>query len=130
MVLMRWEAAVVNEELPHCVRSYAWLKLLTFWSVIRGEDSTWITFASLKMVADSHLSGVLSQTKTSGPSKKVKLRAFQVSTGAYMVDPDWLQTGFNVWKGEDLDRQNFILLPDASMESLPTKVRSRRTESL
>ena len=38
------EKVVVDEGLEKYTRAHAWLKLVTFWSVLRGEDSSWLVW--------------------------------------------------------------------------------------
>ena len=113
--MARWEEAVCDEDTPAYIRGYLWLKLVTFWGVIRGEDSTYLDPASLKM-NERGLKGRLTQTKTTGPGKKVRIRHFEVCKDAYFVDADWLKTGFDFWSGQDQTRENFILLPSPGYE--------------
>ena len=59
-ILFRWEAYLLNEENPTYMRAYAWLKLICFWTVLRGEDSTWITPSSISWKSTSGLKASLS----------------------------------------------------------------------
>jgi len=59
----------------------------------------------------------MTQTKTTGPEKKVRIRTFEVTAEAYFLDPEWLEIGFNVWEQEDKNRENFLLLPGPAFES-------------
>ena len=114
-VLKEWEEAICSEETPEYLKGYLWLKLVTFWGVIRGEDSTYIEPASLKL-KHRGLKGKMVQTKTTGPGKKVRIRNFEVSKAAYFSDADWLKTGFEFWKGQDQTRESLILLPGPDYE--------------
>ena len=115
-ILFRWEAYLLNEENPTYMRAYAWLKLICFWTVLRGEDSTWITPSSISWKSTSGLKASLSQTKTTGPSKKVRSREIFVAAKAFLIDESWLKVGWDLWKGSDDIRQNFIVLPTDDME--------------
>ena len=114
-ILARWEEAVCDGSTPAYLQGYLWLKLVTFWGVIRGEDSTYLDPASMKLI-ERGLCGKLTQTKTTGPGKKVRIRHFEVCKEAYFVDADWIRTGFEFWKGQDQSRENFILLPGPGYE--------------
>ena len=76
-ILAGWEEAICDGETPAYLKGYLWLKLVTFWGVIRGEDSTYMDPAALKL-NDRGLCGKLTQTKTTGPGKKVRIRNFEV----------------------------------------------------
>ena len=71
-ILVRWEIYLLDEANPTYLEAYAWLNLVAFWTVLRGEDTTWITPSSISWKATSGLKASLSQTKTTGPSKKVR----------------------------------------------------------
>ena len=114
-VLMKMEKVVTGgHEL--FIRAYAWLKLVTIWAVLRGEDSTWIDADSLKFTAGEGLAGNLTKSKTTGPGKKTKHREIVVSVGAYVLEPDWLESGWKLWGSAPRPRQNFIALPDPTFE--------------
>ena len=115
-ILKEWEEAICSEDTPEYLRGYLWLKLVTFWGVIRGEDSTYIEASSIKKSARG-IRGRMTQTKTTGPGKKVRIRTFEVSSEAYFLDQEWLEIGFNVWEQEDKNRDNFILLPGPAFET-------------
>ena len=71
-ILIRWETYLLDDSKPVYLRAYAWLKLVTFWTVLRGEDSTWIIPDSISWTESSGLKASLAQTKTTGPSKKIR----------------------------------------------------------
>ncbi len=41
-ILVRFEKVVLDESLPMYLRAYAWLKFISFWGSLQGEDSTWV----------------------------------------------------------------------------------------
>lgn len=98
------------------IRAYAWLKLVTIWSVIRGEDSSWLDEASLSFSPGIGLRDNLTKSKTTGPGKKTKHREVFVSTEAYIAKKDWLEVGWKLWERAPRLRQNLIALPDPSLE--------------
>ena len=79
-------------------RAYAWLKLVTVWCLARGEDSTWIDASSLTYSDTTGLNGVLSRTKTTVPGKKIRRRETSIFKEAYVLEEDWLRTGFEPGK--------------------------------
>ena len=75
-IFIRWEKYLLDVSNPVYLRSYAWLKLVTFWTVLRGEDSTWITLGSISWNESSGSKASLAQTKTPGPSEKNRTGEF------------------------------------------------------
>ena len=57
------------------------------------------------------LRATLSQSKTTGPGKKVRYREIQISPDAYLVNKAWLPLGAALWKQAVAERQNFVVLP-------------------
>ena len=104
------EKLVVGDGLAYW-RAYAWLKLLTIWSLVRGEDSTWLDARTLVYEEGLGISGKLSRTKTTGPGKKVKTREVHVCSRAYVAEPGWLKAGWEIWQRAPTDREHFTLLP-------------------
>ena len=99
------------------VRAYAWLKLVTIWSVVRGEDSTWLEEESLTFISGWVLRGKLAKSKTTGLGKKTRHREIFVSSEAYAKRPEWLESVWRLWDVAPKPRQNFIALPDPSLEA-------------
>ena len=110
--LKRWEQLVVSEA-PKFHRAYAWLKLVSFWSALRGDDATWLAASSVSITMEHGLQCVLRRTKTTGPGKKSPSRPVIVSNEAYFEEESWLQVGWDLWSGQNPDRENFLLLPTA-----------------
>eukprot|EP00973_Karenia_brevis_P037075 5111875-Karenia_brevis.AAC.1 len=42
----------------------------------------------------------LDRTKASGPGRKIRWMTVCVSAGAYLTNPAWLRTGFEIWQSE------------------------------
>ena len=63
------------------------------------------------------LRGSLAKSKTTGPGKKIRHREIFVSSEAYVKRQDWLDVGLRLWDAAPRPRQNFIALPDPSMEA-------------
>lgn len=113
---MELERKTLDAEAETYARAYAWLKLIAFWTVLRGEDSTWIAAGSLKWDEKTGLQGLLAQSKTTGLDRKIKARTIQVSKEAYFLDPDWIKEGLKIWDTAPKNRQNFICLPADNLE--------------
>ena len=112
-VLIKLEKMVMSSQ-ELFIRAYAWLKLVTIWAVLRGEDSTWIDAESLCYTPGSGLVGNLTKSKTTGPGKKTKHREIVVAENAYVAEAEWLGTGWTLWSTAPRPRQNFIALPDTT----------------
>jgi hypothetical protein len=119
-ILENWEKAVLSDAQPLYMRAYLWLKLVTVWGVLRGEDSTWLDPRSLSFDPLLGLNGQLLQSKTTGPAKKVRIRTMRISPKAYLVSPEWLPVGLKLWEAVDPDRQNFLVLPSKGYEGFLT----------
>ena len=115
-MLINLEKLVMEEEKPIYHRAYAWLKLVSFWCALRGDDATWIKASSLKYNNAYGLQGELARSKTTGPGKKVLSRPIVVGPDAYFNDKAWCTTGMGIWKGNNDERGNFLLLPSLDGE--------------
>ena len=82
IVILLERAVMASQEMY--LRADAWLKLITIWSVIRGEDSSWLDESSLEYKSGLGLRGNLSKSKTTGPGKKTKHREVFVAVEAYL----------------------------------------------
>ena len=114
-LLLELEGMVMDDDLDLYARAYAWMKLLSFWAVLRGEDCTWLDHRSLRWDEDNGLFGMLSQSKTTGPDRKVKVRTIQVSPDAYFAHKGWIKEGLLLWSSAPKERQNFICLPSEDL---------------
>ena len=47
-LLFELERMVVDETIPKYEHAYAWVKLVTYWAVLRGEGSTWVEAKTLR----------------------------------------------------------------------------------
>lgn len=115
-LIERMERLVLGDS-PTYVRAYTWLKLVTIWAAVRGEDCTWLQAASISMIAGVGLVANLLRSKTTGPGKKVRAREIFISQEAYVSKKDWLSIGLELWSGLDEGRENFILLPNLDLSS-------------
>ena len=71
-VVISWEKAVLDEDLPRFARAYAWFRLMKLWGCMRFDDTTGLSFDSMVMQPFG-LEGELRKTKTSGPGKRVNI---------------------------------------------------------
>ena len=97
MILLRLEAAVVNADWPVYLRAHSWLKLVSFWTALRGEDSILMIPSSTAIDLEADFTAELRQTRTTGPGKRIKIRTIHVSHTAYIHDRTWLKIGRDLW---------------------------------
>ena len=116
-ILVRLEMFVLTDTNPTYLRAYAWLKLVTFWGALRGDDSTWMIPSSVTWSEKAGLKAALHQTKTTGPAKKTRTREIHISPNAFFAQKDWIPVGLDLWKGADMKRENFIVLPSDDFQS-------------
>eukprot|EP00973_Karenia_brevis_P002580 353029-Karenia_brevis.AAC.1 len=62
----------------------------------------------------------LDRTKTSGPGRKIRWMTVYVSSKAYLTNPDWLKTGFEIWQSEPFcfERDYLVMLPGENLETV------------
>ncbi len=75
---------------PRYLRAIAWLRMVGYWSGLRGDDGMGIVASSLIIGADGNLRGHASRTKVTGPGKAKVRREIFVAHDAYFLDPHWL----------------------------------------
>ena len=109
------EATIMDTTERLYVRGYAWWKAVQSWATLRFADQRGLDPASLRMSAGD-LRGTLGQTKTTGADKQIKSRAFIVSQEAYVTEPAWLATGFEIWASYLTERREFLVLPSADLQ--------------
>ena len=117
---IHWENTVCDVAVEIFVRGYAWFKLVKLWTGMRWSDTTGMPPANLRL--DSRgLLGQLDRTKTSGAGKKVEQLFVYVSFEAFVVQRDWLEIGFVLWKKMGLEsgsseRDFFLTRPNRALD--------------
>ena len=111
------ERVVLDESRPLYHRAYAWWKNVQSWATLRFSDHVGLAPAALRM-SDGALRGDLVRTKTTGIDKKVGSRAFIVSSLCYVEKPSWLAVGYEIWRGFHFERDYFLPMPSADMQSV------------
>ena len=103
---------------PKYRRALAWLKLVRIWATMRSDDTQGIDVRRLTL-SGMGLSGVLTQTKTTGAGKKVLEVMFYVIRQASFTGLDWLQEGFDIWTSQpfQFNRDFFLPLPKPDWET-------------
>ena len=80
-------------------------------------------------MASNGLTGKLARTKTTGGGKKVREMIVFVPSEAWIVEPRWLQVGFDLWVAlAPWDRDHFS--PDPSPTWLASKSAMREFPTL
>ena len=110
-VLAALETVVVGQA-PNFIRFYAWTRLLTHWAALRWDDTLGIRPDAFERRARG-LYGILERTKTSGPGKRLLILPFFVSDQAFLLEADWLFTGWTLL-GEVFGYKRDYLLPLAT----------------
>ena len=116
-LLVAWERAVVDEALPPYDRMFAWWQAVRVWGSLRFDDHRGVVPTSLVM-REGALQAILTRTKTSGKDKKIEALPLHVAAGAFLVDPSWLKTGFDLWSAAPQGRDFFLALPSEDRQSI------------
>ena len=114
-VLLALERSVVNHGRPPFWRMYAWWKLVQTWAVLRFDDHRGMATHALKMTAEG-LNILLDKTKTTGSGKRALVRPAFMSKGAYIAEPGWLESGFQLWESEAPGIRDYVLVTPVSLE--------------
>ena len=70
------------------MRAYSWLKLLTFWAVLRGDDNSWGDAESISIDSIHGLRGKNLRAKTTGPNNRSNAREAVVIASAFFLSPE------------------------------------------
>ena len=63
----------------------------------------------------------MTQTKTTGPSKEVRIWKSRVAAEAFFEDDQWQKPGLELWDGLDKSRENFVVVPNKNFEAFSSK---------
>jgi len=96
------------------LRGFAFHKLLKLWAVARHSDLEGLDPSSLVLTVQG-LEGRLDRTKTSGPGRRVRFLPIFISRAAFLLRPEWLATGVEIWNHANMafERDYFLPLPTA-----------------
>ena len=109
-VVAAMEVAVVRDlEAPVALRIVWWMCLLKVWGVLRTDDIQRLRPDQVAL-GEAGLTGKLLRTKVSGPGKRIRELLLYIPIGAYMLDSNWLQVGFDLWR-QTVDRKADFFLP-------------------
>ena len=108
-MIIAWELEVGDEGELYFVRLWAFIRLLKTWASLRADDIQGICHQRLSLGTKS-LRGVLKQTKTTGPGKRVREIAFYISRKCRFVrTTDWISIGVDLLGKIKMERD--FLLP-------------------
>ena len=118
ILVMSLELSIMDDSLARYWRAFAWVRLLKVWTASRTDDLLGV-LPGLMHLGLKGLRGVFDRTKTSGAGRKVRWLPFFVSRAAWLVEPGWLEKGFNIWKsdGFSFDRDYLVPRPSRSFTS-------------
>jgi hypothetical protein len=126
IVLASLELYVMDVAKPVGLRVVAWSRLIKVYSVLRWDDLQRLRPRDLAHRA-SGLVGRLTQTKTTGVGKKVRDLPLVVPKEAFIVEPQWIETGYTLWEAiGDLERDYFIPRISADMKEFTGRPASSR----
>ena len=92
-MIIAWELEVGDENELYFVRLWSFIRLLKTWASLRADDVQGICHQRLSLGAKA-LRGVLKQTKTTGPGKRVREIAFYISRRCrFVLTTDWISIG-------------------------------------
>lgn len=96
------------------LRGFAFYKLLKLWAAARHSDLEGLDPSSLVLTVQG-LEGRLDRTKTSGPGRRVRFLPIFISRAAFLLRPEWLATGVEIWNHANMafERDYFLPLPTA-----------------
>ena len=75
----------------------AWGRLVKIYGSLRADNLQRLRPRNVSLVS-SGLTGILTQTKTSGAGRKVRALPLFVPRCAYLVQEQWLEVGYALWK--------------------------------
>ena len=89
-------------------RLVAWVKLVKLWATLRWDDVQKIIPKELKFYG-GRMTTILRTTKTTGPSKRVQELPVCVSEHAFISNPLWLKTGFDLIRKHAPFERDYLL---------------------
>ena len=109
LVMMEaFEHVVEDEDQRIGFRLVAWVKLVKLWATLRWDDVQKIIPKELKFYG-GRMTTLLRTTKTTGPSKRVQELPVCVSEHAFISNPLWLKTGFDLIKKHAPFERDYLL---------------------
>ena len=105
------EAMVVDDQANIVLRCYAFWRCLESWAVLRFSDHRWLS-PQLCTLTETAFKGMLSRTKTTGADKKVHSRVLHVDRKCWLLHPEWMPVGWQLWqRSAPWERDFFLPVP-------------------
>ena len=114
LIMELMEDYVMNVDKQPYLRGIAWLKLVKMWDCLRYDCQLHMAPHEIRFF-EGRLTVILRRTKTSGANRRVRELPVHVSQHAYLFTPEWLKTGFDLWK-EIADFKRDYFLPRSSAD--------------
>ena len=115
-----WELGVDDVSYYDTLRVTMWAKLVRIWAAFRTADGDGVPVMRVAISA-GNLEGPITMTKTSGAGKRVGELMFHVSGKAYIINPNWLANGFQLYQASRTPRSFFLPLPSKDLQTFSTK---------
>ena len=90
------ERCVEDKKQPEYWRMLSWWRLVKIWGCLRHDDHRGLIPSRLRL-DKSGLHATLVRTKTSGSGKKIEELPVFISSDVFLVEPDWLVSGYDLW---------------------------------
>ena len=117
VIMAAAELYVMRESYPVFLRYSAWLLLVKIWASLRHDDMQHIVPAQVKMI-EGTLVATITQSKTSGPGKRLRELPVIIARGCRLCGTPWLSTGFGLMKELFADKKEVdYLIPRGSTGS-------------
>jgi hypothetical protein len=108
VIVAALEKQVVSGDVLGGIRILAWMRLVKIYGSLRADDLQRLRPRDVNL-ASSGLTGVLTQTKTSGAGRKVRALPLFVPRCAYIVQERWLEVGYGLWRTVGDPGRDFFL---------------------
>ncbi len=106
--LVSMETLVMDEKAALALRVLAWSRLLKVYGGMRSDDMQRMRPDSIE-VNEGGLVATLRRTKTTGPGKSTLQMKVYISVEAFAAQPNWLKVGYELWKAEAREDQDFLI---------------------
>jgi hypothetical protein len=120
VIVAIWEIDIASQGTPDWKKILIWAELVQVWGAFRVNDSLNAP-PKLMSLELNGLVGTITSSKTTGKGKKIHDIKFFVSKGAFLVNPDWLEQGWKLYRTLDNDRTCLVPLLNESGTSFSTK---------
>lgn len=117
-MLIALEFAVTCLAFPIYLRLHSWTRCIRVWASLRWSDLANMP-PRLARFGSLGLSTVITQTKTTGPGKRVEVLHAHVSLEAWVMDCNWLTVGWRLFESFGLEGRDFWMpLPTADLDAM------------